>query len=528
MKTRYKLLSALLAALLLGLGWLGVSGLPMLVGLVPLMMVSGAAGDSRRAAWGVFGFVALAFGLWSAATTWWIWIAAPIGAILSVIITVGLMGGAFMLWHYVSKRGSKWLAYVILIAAWIAGEHLYTVGEFSFPWLTLGNGFAHDIRLVQWYDTTGVFGGTLWALLCNILVYEVIRSRGKRCRVALACVVLLPVTVSLIKYYTYGTTRTAEQDTALVTVVQPNIDPYTEKYSLNPDAQLGLLAGLIAQAPADVQFIVTPETSIGTTLREEMLGDSGELAALREVVRERFPQAMLILGASTARFYNDATHTDTAHDMGQGLWYDNFNSVLGVDSSARVQLRHKSLLVIGAEKTPYHKYLRNGTFLAIDLGGFMGQCGFDPEPHVFRTRQGMTVGAAVCYEGVYGGYMGGFPNLGAQIIFIISNDGWWGDTSGYRQLFAFSRLRAVEMRRSIARSANTGMSGFITPRGEVTQSLGWDRRGVLTDRLPLEEGITFYVRYGDYVGRMAWYLLGFSVLCFVALRIRDKRKPTTA
>ena len=59
---------------------------------------------------------------------------------------------------------------------------------------------------------------------------------------------------------------------------------------------------------------------------------------------------------------------------------------------------------------------------------------------------------------------------------IISNDGWWGDTPGYKHLFTISRLRAIEHRRAIARSANTGMSGFISARGDIGQTLGWEKR----------------------------------------------------
>ncbi|MCM1351592.1 MAG: apolipoprotein N-acyltransferase, partial [Alistipes senegalensis] len=104
----------------------------------------------------------------------------------------------------------------------------------------------------------------------------------------------------------------------------------------------------------------------------------------------------------------------------------------------------------------------------------------------------------------------------------VSNDGWWGDTPGYRHLFTISRLRAIEHRRAIARSANTGRSGFISPRGDVGETLGWDERGVLTARVPLESRMTVYTRYGDYVARIAVYLLALCLLYAVAYRIRKK------
>ena len=105
---------------------------------------------------------------------------------------------------------------------------------------------------------------------------------------------------------------------------------------------------------------------------------------------------------------------------------------------------------------------------------------------------------------------------------VISNDGWWRDTPGHRYLFAYSRLRAVENRRSIARSANTGISGFIDQRGDVLQKLGWDQRGALTDSLSLNDRMTFYTRYGDVIGRVSNYVFVLGLLYFMAYRFRRK------
>ena len=111
---------------------------------------------------------------------------------------------------------------------------------------------------------------------------------------------------------------------------------------------------------------------------------------------------------------------------------------------------------------------------------------------------------------------------GARALFIISNDGWWGDTPGYRHLFTISRLRAIEHRRAIARSANTGMSGFITARGDIGRTLGWEERGTLTDEVALDGRLTFYTRYGDYIARIARYVALLCVLYYVAYRVRKR------
>ena len=107
-------------------------------------------------------------------------------------------------------------------------------------------------------------------------------------------------------------------------------------------------------------------------------------------------------------------------------------------------------------------------------------------------------------------------------MFVITNDGWWGDTPGYRQHFSYSRLRAIETRRSIARSANTGISALITPRGDVVDQLGWDIRGTVTGSLPLNSRLTVYTLAGDYIARLSWFVAVLSLLYFVAYRTKKK------
>jgi apolipoprotein N-acyltransferase len=137
-------------------------------------------------------------------------------------------------------------------------------------------------------------------------------------------------------------------------------------------------------------------------------------------------------------------------------------------------------------------------------------------------KGGVNVGPAICYEGLYGDWFARFVREGAEVMIVMSNDGWWGDTPGHKRLFDFCRLRAIETRRAIARSANTGVSGFITSRGDVEQRLDWDQRGVLTQDIELSDRETAYVKYGDWVGRMGLLLTLLGVLYFTAYRVRRK------
>ena len=472
-----RLAAVILSVVLLSPGWLGMTGLTLPFAMIPLLWISASYDQTRRSWWRMFGWAALTFALWNISTVWWIWNATPVGPVAATLASTTLNMIAFMLFHTVSKKGPKALAYTLLIAGWIATEYWYTVGEFSWPWLILGNGFSHDVWLVQWYEYTGVFGGSLWVLLCNILFFEALRARRSIGRwIPAAGVLLLPAAVSLSIWWSWEQPETAVPG------------HYWEP-------------GLSEFRPADEPGMFWQE--------------------LTDSLRRSHPGALLVTGANTLRYYAAGVQPRTARRDGLGEgYYDVFNTAVGLDSAGRIQLHHKGKLVIGVENTPTVVFdiLQ---FLVIDLGGVVGQIGMGQHGTAFEHR-GVKTGPAICYEGLYGDFFGDFVRRGAQFMAIISNDGWWGDTPGYKHLFTISRLRAVEHRRAIARSANTGMSGFISARGDIGQTLGWEKRGVLTAAVPLNSQLTFYTRYGDYLGRISEYLMLLCVLYYIAYRAKKK------
>ncbi|MBQ1958329.1 MAG: apolipoprotein N-acyltransferase, partial [Alistipes sp.] len=107
-------------------------------------------------------------------------------------------------------------------------------------------------------------------------------------------------------------------------------------------------------------------------------------------------------------------------------------------------------------------------------------------------------------------------------MLVMSNDGWWGNTPGHKRLFDFCRLRAIETRRAVARSANTGVSGFISSRGDVEQRLDWDQRGLLQQEVEVRHDKTIYSTYGDWVGRMSLLISFLTLLYYSAYRVRRK------
>ena len=159
------------------------------------------------------------------------------------------------------------------------------------------------------------------------------------------------------------------------------------------------------------------------------------------------------------------------------------------------------------------------------LGGVSGRNVGQPEVSLLPFRAGnrtVPVGCAVCYESVYGEYCAGYVRKGAQLLTVITNDAWWGDTPGYRQHLAYSSLRAIETRRDIARCANTGISALIDQRGRILERTAWWEPAVLKGTVHLNERETFFVRAGDLVGRVSVFVFALLLLAAFVRRLNNR------
>ena len=143
----------------------------------------------------------------------------------------------------------------------------------------------------------------------------------------------------------------------------------------------------------------------------------------------------------------------------------------------------------------------------LDLGGTVYGRTPQEDRNVFVSNLGDKFASIICYESIYGSFVRKFSLNGAEFFTIISNDAWWGETEGHRQLLSYSKLRAVENRKSIARVANTGISGFISSNGNVYSKTKYNTKGILKNNLYLNNKITFYVKYGDYISRISNLML---------------------
>jgi apolipoprotein N-acyltransferase len=399
----------------------------------------------------------------------------------------------------------------------------------SWSWLTLGNALADSPGIIQWYEYTGVFGGSLWILLVNVLVYEFLKGLGlKEVRtnvknsLIVCTAILIPVVVSFlipVKEHSAGNID--------VVLVQPNIDPYNEKFDAPFETQLQKMLELAAKKTNNnTDYLIFPETALTEEMWEHQLEQSGSIQILRMFL-QNFPDLKIVIGASTAKLYDRGEKLSvTARKFtNEDGYYDSYNTALQVDNAGPVQVYHKSKLVPGVEQLPFPFIFKHLESVAIDLGGTTGSLGMQDERTVFRSADGIAGTApVVCYESVYGEYVSEYVRNGANFISIITNDGWWGDTPGYKQHLKYGRLRAIETRRWIARSANTGISCFISPKGEIQQATKYWEPAVISQTISLHNTQTFYTRFGDYIARAALCISIAMLIYALVLKFRKQRR----
>ncbi len=513
------LLLALSSGLLLAAGW-PTYGFPLFLffGFVPLLLATHQLRISnfKRRGWKVFGLAYITFFIFNIITTWWLYYSTGFGMWFAVLANSLLMAIVWQLFYVVSKKHNTKISLIFLASIWMLFEQLHLHWDFAWPWLNLGNGFATFTQWIQWYEYTGTFGGTLWIWIGNFIIFSAILNFFKFKRSwsiykgAIQFILLLGIPIGF-SYYLLSNYIEKENPVEVV-LLQPNIDPYTEKYNTTNERIADLMFADADKAlTPTTEFLIAPETALaeGSGVDLRTIEYSPEKIKAKKFL-QNYPNLNYLTGVQFFRLYRKeeniiSTSNYIGEDrMGNPMWADFFNSAIMLNQEANTQIYHKSKLVVGVENFPYQNLLKPilGDVM-LDLGGTVSMKSVQKERGIFTGMDGTKVAPIICYESVFGEYVTGYVNKGADFLAIITNDAWWQDTQGHKQHLNYARLRAIETRRSIARSANTGISAIINQKGEIEKKLEYGKRGAVSGKLNKNDKVTFYVKHGDYLPRMA-------------------------
>lgn len=437
--------------------------------------------------------------------SWWI-------AVYCVVLALS-QGVVFALFAWVKrKRGAIW-GYVAWVAFMTVWDYMSFHAAFSLPCLSAGTFAAYSghTALLQWYEYTGILGGSVWVLTCNVLIFSLLKTFltnhtfKVNTSLAITCLLLfiVPPAISLVIYTGYKTPQT---ETKEVVLVQPDIDPYTEKFNGDPQQQLRHMLTLARNRMTDeTDYVVLPETALQGNLWYNNIEQNEVVRFIRDSLLSIVPTCRLIAGADMMQYYvspNGQAPTRTAKRANEKVFYDFFNVAMQIGLHDSVQVYRKSKLVLGTEYVPLVQRFPQMEKWILNLGGSAQSRGRQESPSVLTSFHGQ-VAPVICFESLFGSYVSEFVRMGAEWICIISNDGWWDEHPIPWLHVRIAQLRAIENRRMTARCANTGISCLIDERGDLHYTTSWHETTAVNAPVRTNRELTFYTRHGDYIGKVA-------------------------
>lgn len=521
MKKIHKIGLAALSGLLLFLAWPEpFFTLLIFIAFIPLLFVA----ENTKSQKELFGYTLITMLIWNATTTWWLWNSTSVGAIAAIIANSLLMCLPWWGYGIFKRHYNKTISFIALGVFWLSFEYIHLNWELSWPWLTLGNVFASHPSYVQWYEYTGVGGGSLLVLLINLLFYHFWgnpfkKEADKNQSLKRISSLLLVALVLNANFFLQPTISNSKEN---IVIVQPNINPY-EKFELsNASQQINKLIALSESSlDSNTKIVIWPETAMSVAEWQENITQNIYYQPIFEFAKKH-PNITLISGIETFKNYGTVKETTTAHTNSSGMYYDAFNAAIAIKSGEPIQLYNKSKLVPGVESLP--SFLRFMSPVFEQFGGSTGGYGRSAESKVFKSSGNEYITAPIiCYESIYGEYINSYVAKGANVLAVITNDGWWGNTPGHKQHLDYARLRAIETRRWVVRSANTGISAVIDDYGEIKEQKSWDTSAVIKYAVPIKNELTFYVKYGDYIFKMSIFSSILFILFHLFMIIKKRR-----
>lgn len=514
---------SIIGALLLWVAWPTSSLFPLLfVGMSFLLIAAKRMIDAKKKGPVYFFTLFLSLLLWNILTTAWIKNATWAGMIMAVVGNSLLMYLPFLVFRWTHKSKAQKIAPFVFLCCWLAYEYLHHNWSLSWPWITLGNGMAEFPSLIQWYEYTGTAGGSLWILGLNLLFYggmEKKKFSSKR-TVSIGALMLLPMLWSWLITLKYDELPAKSVE---VVLLQPNFNTYTQKSSwgsdyIPPRQQLAkMIAASKEQLTQNTSFLVWPETALIGAYIESKFTKEYTYRVL-DTFLLNYPKLTLISGIDSYEYCKDQENPTqyAAYNRIMGF-YESYNSALMMNTDT-FAFYHKSKFVPGAEQVPFPWLIKPLETLlgGVGFGHYFGQEKQTP----FFSKSGVGVTPAICYESIYGEHLSHFVQNGADLHLVVTNDDWWHDTEGHRQHYEYARLRAIETRTPVARSANTGFSGFFDILGQDSQKTTYRTPACIKQNVPLYDYETVYLKHGDYIGRTAAFLSCIFLISVVVKRIK--------
>ena len=463
-----------------------------------------------------------------------------VGGVLLAIVHPFFLIVPWLLYDFVRRRFGRTAALYSLPVFQAGFEYAHSFGDLAYPWLNLYNTQTYNLAFDQFIEFTGPYFLSIVIVLVNVELFQlwIQRLNGQTAQKSLwvhvAAVILL-----IALPYIYGAYAMNQQEPSRasirVTVVQPNVDPWAKWYEDSQrilDTNFHSSATALRAAHDSTDLILWPETAITFEITAPRNGYW--LSELYQFLAHAGHP--LLTGFPDRQDYHapeDSIPPDAKYSGVDGFYYRSWNAAMLIyeDSNGRMHrpTYHKQKLVPLGEHVPFVQYFPFlGTFFqwGVGIGSWNYGEGYEPlalpEPSQNDT---LRITPTICYESIYPSFVRHFVDHGANMLAVITNDGWYGRSSGPYQHEQFAVLRAIENRRWVVRSANTGISCVIDDRGRNVKQLPLFVSGSITERVPLIERKTLYTAWGDYIAIPAMFYFIVALAYGIYLRfVRRFRK----
>lgn len=443
------------------------------------------------------------------------------------------------IYYYARKYLGKHVALLLLPFFWVTYEYAYMITEATFPWLTLGNALPHFLTYIQIADIVGVLGLSLLVVACNVFLYITIRDylQGKGItKYALISALLIFIIPMIYGVYQRATYKISDE-TITVGVVQPDFDPYY-KWSGGLNALLSTYIELSKEVVADgADIVFWPETALPVYLMSGQYG--GTVGAIQSFVREN--NVYLLTGMPHIRYYpnSDKRPPDARYNEFSNRYYTTHNSLLHFSPDADTVIYYgKMKLVPFGERAPFLDQIPLlGELLKWSVG--LGNWNFGRDTVVFPMRADIVLNDStrhdslytsglICFESVFPILTAEFAQRGAEFFTIVTNDSWYGKTSGPYQHKEIAVLRAIENRKSVVRCANGGVSCIIDALGNISNETDMYVRTSFVGEVPIEKSDTFYSRNAALIPLLSsvvsLWVIGLSLLLWIKKKMYKETK----
>ncbi|MEI8134809.1 MAG: apolipoprotein N-acyltransferase [bacterium] len=459
-----------------------------------------------------------------------------------------------LLYDATRRRFGNLAGLVAFPIIWLGFEFWHSNGDFSFPWLSLYNTQTYNLYFIQFIDITGSFGISLLVLFVNMLLYLLLRFErvtGKPLsafaqaigfRKYLKIQFLSAIALLFILPYLYGLIKLGATDTyarkITITIIQPNINPW-DKWSLGTnqvtDSMFHASKTALAKTSIHSDLLLWPETAI--TYPITLPWKSGDLNSVFHFISEI--GVPILTGIPDREEYQkgrDVIPKDAKMMKDSLSFHRDWNSAMlfsfNLDGKPSYQRYHKQKLVPFGERVPFVDdipILGDLIGWSVGIGSWNTGEGYDYFKLPFKgslvtAPDTARICTMICYESVYPSFVREFTNRGAELITIVTNDGWYGKSSGPIQHSQFAVLRAVENRRWVVRSANTGISSVIDDKGRFIRETNCMESASVTQSVPLLSERTIYARLGDFIAIPCEWGSCVLLLGLVAMRIVQRKK----